>query len=176
MATADATDATFDLALFRPQLGSRPLLFNPFAIPVQAAVPKTILVDEDRAFVETFANLARKMRMPFHAMRSRAALENQTVWNYDLVLLDDKTIGRENVFETAVKVSRANNDISVVLIGDEEPSEQEMLAWSPFVKTFLFKNWDAESLIHDALQVFATESRGPHMRRVKYFGGNYGTT
>jgi len=172
MATADAT---FDLALFRPQLGSRPLLFKPFAIPVQAAVPKTILVDEDRAFVETFANLARKMRMPFQAYSSRAALENKNVWSYDLVLLDDKTIGRESVFETAVKISRVKSDISVILIGDEEPSEQEMLAWSPFVKKFLLKDWDAEALINDALQVFATESRGPHMRRVKYFGGNHDT-
>jgi DNA-binding NtrC family response regulator len=173
MATADAT---FDLALFRPQLGTRPLLFKLFAIPVQAAVPKTILVDEDRAFVETFAYLARKMRMPFQAIRSKTALENKSVWNYDLVLLDEKTIGKENVFETAVKLSRVKSDISVILIGDEEPTEQEMLAWSPFVKSFLFKNWDAETLINDALQVFATEARGPHMRRVKYFGGNYGAT
>jgi DNA-binding NtrC family response regulator len=173
MATADAT---FDLALFRPQLGSRPLLFKPFAIPVQAAVPKTILVDEDRAFVETFAYLARKMRMPFQAIRSRAALDNKSVWNYDLVLMDEKTIGKENVFETAVKISRVRNDISVILIGDEEPTEKEMMAWAPFVKTFLCKNWDAEALINDALSVFASESRGPHMRRVKYFGGNYGTS
>jgi DNA-binding NtrC family response regulator len=173
MATADGT---FDLALFRPQIESKPLLFKPFAIPVQAAVPKTILVDEDRAFVETFAHLARKMRMPFQAIRSRAALEEKSVWSYDLVLLDDKTIGRENVFETAVRISRVKSDISVILIGDEAPSEQEMLAWSPFVKKFLYKNWDAESLINDALQVFATEARGPHMRRVKYFGGTYGTT
>jgi len=173
MATADGT---FDLALFRPQLGSRPLLFKPFAIPVQAAVPKTILVDEDRAFVETFAYLARKMRMPFQAIRSREALESKSVWSYDLVLLDDKTIGRENVFETAVKISRVKPDISVILIGDVEPSEQEILAWSPFVKKFLYKDWDAETLINDALQIFATETRGPHMRRVKYFGGLYGTT
>jgi len=173
MATADGT---FDLALLRPQLGTRPLLFKPFAIPVQAAVPKTVLVDEDRAFVETFAYLARKMRMPFQAIRSSAALENKSVWNYDLVLLDEKTIGKENVFETAVKLSRVKSDISVILIGDEEPTEEEMLAWSPFVKSFLFKHWDAETLINDALQVFASESRGPHMRRVKYFGGNYGTT
>jgi len=96
MATADGT---FDLALFRPQIGSKPLLFKPFAIPVQAAVPKTILVDEDRAFVETFAYLARKMRMPFQAYRSRADLESRNVWSYDLVLLDDKTIGRENVLK-----------------------------------------------------------------------------
>lgn len=173
MATADAI---FDLALFRPQLGSRPLLFKPFAIPVQAAVPKTMLVDGDRAFVETFANLARKMRMPFQALRSRAALETNNLWNFDLVLLDDKTIGRENVFETAVKISRAKNDLSIILIGDEEPKEEEILAWSPFVTKFLYKNWDAETLINDALQVFATETRGPHMRRVKYFGGNYGTS
>jgi len=173
MATADGT---FDLALFRPQLGSRPLLFKPFAIPVQAAVPKTVLVDEDRAFVETFAYLARKMRMPFQAIRSRADLESKNVWNYDLILLDEKTVGRENVFETAVKLCRAQSDLSVIVIGDEEPTEQEMLAWAPFVKKFLLKNWDAESLINDALQVFATETRGPHMRRVKYFGGNYGTT
>lgn len=173
MATAEST---FDLALFRPQVGTRPLLFKPFAIPVQAAVPKTMLVDEDRAFVETFAYLARKMRMPFQAIRSREALESKSVWTYDLILLDDRTIGRENVLETAVKVSRVKNDISVILIGDEEPSEQEMLSWSPFVKKFLYKNWDAETLINDALQVFATEARGPHMRRVKYFGGTYGTT
>jgi len=173
MATADAT---FDLALFRPQIESRPLLFKPFAIPVQAAVPKTILVDEDRAFVETFAYLARKMRMPFQAIRSRAALDNKSVWSYDLVLLDEKTIGKENVFETAVKISRVRSDISVILIGDEEPTEKEMMAWAPFVKTFICKNWDAEALINDALSVFASESRGPHMRRVKYFGGNYGTS
>jgi len=172
MATADGT---FDLALFRPQIGSKTLLFKPFAIPVQAAVPRTILVDEDRAFVETFAYLARKMRMPFQAYRSREALENKSVWSYDLVLLDDKTIGRENVFETAVKISRVKGDISVVLIGDEEPSRQEMLAWSPFIKKFLLKDWDAETLINDALQVFAMESRGPNMRRVKYFGGNHDT-
>jgi DNA-binding NtrC family response regulator len=173
MATAEST---FDLALFRPQIGSRPLLFKPFAIPVQAAIPKTILFDEDRAFVETFANLDRKMRMPFQAISSRAALENKSAWNYDLVLLDEKTIGKDNVFETAVKISRVRNEISVILIGDEEPSEQEMVAWSPFVKQFLYKNWDAETLINDALQIFASESRGPHMRRVKYFGGNYGTS
>lgn len=169
-------DAIFDLALFRPQAGSRPLLFKPFAIPVQAAVPKTILVDEDRAFVETFAYLARKMRMPFQAIRSRVDLENKNVLNYDLALLDAETVGKEFIFETAVKLSRANNDISVILIGDDEPTEQEMQAWSPFVKKFLFKNWDAETLINDALQVFAAESRGPHMRRVKYFGGTYGTS
>jgi len=170
------SDAIFDLALFRPQAGPRPLLFKPFAIPVKAAIPKTILVDEDRAFVETFAYLARKMRMPFQAIRSRANLDSKSVWNYDLVLLDERTIGKENIIETAVKISRVRNDISVILIGDEEPSEQEMIAWSPFIKKFLYKNWDAETIINEALAIFATESRGPHMRRVKYFGGSYGTS
>jgi len=74
-----------------------------------------------------------------------------------------------------VKISRAKNDISVILIGDEEPSEQEMLSWSPLIKNFILKDWDAETLINDALQVFAMESRGPNMRRVKYFGGNHDT-
>jgi len=169
-------DATFDLALLRPQIRSSSLLLKPFAIPVQAAVPRTILVDEDRAFVETFAHLARKMRMPFQAFRSLATLEHNSAWSFDLILLDEKTIGKENVLETAVKLSRISNEISVILIGDEQPTEQEMQSWSPFVKTFLYKNWDAKTLINDALTVFAAESRGPHMRRVKYFGGNYGTS
>jgi len=92
---------------------------------------------------------------------------------YDLVLLDEKTVGKDRLMDIAMKMTNMSGNVAVVLIGDEEPSEAEMEEWSPFIQRFLYKDWDTEGvevLFRDAMQIFANSQIAGN-RRVKYFGG-----
>jgi len=139
-----------------------------------AEIPKVLLIDEDRSFVENFANLALRYRVPFQSFRSQAGLETRRTWDYDLVLLDDKTIGRDNLVQTASRMMDLRGDLSIIVIGSEEPTRQEKKEWEPFIQSFLYKDWAAGSLFNDVLQIYSSGRPRLFGRRPRLFGGSYG--
>lgn len=168
------SELAFDIAL----LGNDPRarrIHKPLDIaPIVSAIPSTLLIDHDQNFVHAFARLARRFHVPFQTFRSVGGLETGRAWNYDLVLLDEKTIGKENIIDTASRMTNVHGELSIVLIGDEEPSKEEMAEYAPIIQRFLFKDWDAEVLFSDAMQIFATTRKGPEKHLRRYYGGPYG--
>ena len=169
---------TSDLALDISPLGYSPrthrVLHNPFEISVgTSVVPRTVLVDHDNGFVKAAARIAKRFQVPFQSFLSVSDMELHRRPAYDLVLLDEKTVGKDRLMDIAMKMTNMSGNVAVVLIGYEEPSEAEMEAWSPLIQRFLYKDWDTEGvevLFRDAMQIFAnTQVTGN--RRVKYFGG-----
>jgi len=169
---------TSDVGLGIGPVGLEPrahrVLHNAFEVAVvSSVVPRTVLVDQDSGFVKAAARIAKRFQIPFQSFISLSDLEIHRRPVYDLVLLDEKTVGRDNLMDTALKLTNMSQDVAVVLIGEEEPSEDEMEAWSPLIQRFLFKDWDSEGvevLFRDAMQIFAN-SQVAGNRRVKYFGG-----
>jgi len=167
------SDLVLDLNRFRHDAWKYGLLRNPFEIPMGASViPRTVLVDQDSGFARAATRIAKRFQVPFQSFLSVSDMPMHRRPDFDLVLLDEKTVGKDQVIEAAMKLTNMTGDVAVVLIGEEEPSEAEMEAWSPLIQRFLFKDWDSEGvevLFRDAMQIFAN-SKVAGSRRTKYFG------
>jgi DNA-binding NtrC family response regulator len=168
------SNLTLDIGPLRLEPRAHRVLHNAFEIAVvSSVVPRTVLVDQDSGFVKAATRIAKRFQIPFQSFVSLSDMELHRRPVYDLVLLDEKTVGRDHLIDTAMKMTNMSGDVAVVLIGDEEPSEDEMEAWSPLIQRFLFKDWDSEGvevLFRDAMQIFAN-SQVAGNRRVKYLGG-----
>jgi len=169
-----ASDLVLDISPLRFEPRTHRVLHNAFEVAIgSSVVPRTVLVDQDRGFVKAAARIAKRFEVPFQSFLSVSDIELRRRPGYDLVLLDEKTVGRDRLLDAAMKMSNMSGDVAIVLIGEEEPSENEMETWYPLIQRFLFKDWDSEGveiLFRDAMQIFAN-SKGAGNRRVKYFGG-----
>lgn len=168
------SDLIIDISPLRYEPRTHRVLHNPFDVPMgSSVVPRTVLVDQDSGFVRAAARIAKRFQVPFQSFLSVSDMELHRRPVYDLVLLDEKTVGRDRLIDTAMKMTNISGDVAVVLIGDEEPSEAEMETWFPLIQRFLYKDWDTEGvevLFHDAMQIFAN-SKVAGSRRVRYFEG-----
>jgi len=156
--------SAFNSDLIRVQNPRRvnPLYYRPLDIaPSPIAIPKTLLIDGDQNFVQTFSGIARRLRVPFESMTQIPdveAMEDQKTWNYNLILLDEKTIGRKNVLETAQRLNKMG-DVSIILVGTNTPTPEELSEWHSVIKRFLCKNDDVDALFRDVMRILATEAR-----------------
>jgi hypothetical protein len=135
---------------------------NPLDIvPREIMAPTTLLVDKDQGFVQALARIAKNFRVPFESYYSLGPIHNGGDFHFDLILLDTSTVGKENITKTAMNIAQEGS--SIVLIGNEEPSDEEMREWAPLVNRFLFKDWDvedAELLFRDALSTYRRVKEG----------------
>jgi len=170
-----ASELAFDIALLGNDPKARRLYYKPVDIaPIASQIPSTLLIDQDRGFVQAFARLARRFHVPFQTFASAQGLETQRTRAYDLILLDERTVGKENILEIATRLMNIHGDTSIVLIGEDEPSKKEMAELAPIIQRFLYKDWDAEALFSDAMQVFAMGKKAPDRPLHRHYGGPYG--
>lgn len=137
-------------------------------VAIASPIPSTILIDNDPMFAYTFERVARHNYIPLRLFESFVSMRSNLCWEYDLVLLDQATIGDEHLLETANEIRETNEKATIVVIGNQDSYPREQHLWADIIDGYANKKWGVESVIHNALRVFMQSVNQPRETRKSY--------
>jgi DNA-binding NtrC family response regulator len=119
-----------------------------------SAIPGTLLIESDESFAHGISKQARNLQAPFRWIRSADQLQTHHNFNYDLVLISKEAVPKDLMMETLHVIKEAKNNVTVIVVGKDDPTKKEEETWSPLVSRFLRKEFGAESVFNDAVVVY----------------------